>query len=55
MRSNVQVPQIGDEVLCVVTFVGAHGQGRGRGMRLVTALLIVEIPLTVAPWRGRLV
>src|SRR4051812_27336757 len=116
MRSNVQFPQIGDEVLCVVTFVGAQGQAsgswrapddhldgrfplrrsgggcerrtddepmpvlnqsmshvaelgslaaafaikpgiwvRGRGMRLVTALLVVEIPLAVAPWRGWLV
>ena len=28
---------------------------RGRGMRLVTALLVVEMPLAVAPWRGWLV
>jgi hypothetical protein len=26
---------------------------RGRGMRLVTALLVVEIPLAVAPWKAR--
>ena len=116
MRSNVQFPQIGDEVLCVVSFVGAQRQAsgsrrapddhldgrfplrrsgggcerrtddepmpvlhqsmshvaelgslaaafaikpgirvRGRGMRLVAALLVVEMPLAVAPWRGWLV
>src|SRR4030081_1154814 len=116
MGGNVESPQIGDEVLCVVTFVGAQGQAsgsrrapddhldgrfplrrsgggcerrtddapipvlhqsmshvaelgslaaafaikpgirvRGRGMRLVTALLVVEMPLAVAAWRGWLV
>lgn len=39
MRSNVQFPQIGDEVLCVVTFVGARVRRRAPGERRTIILM----------------